>query len=508
MSTSTLLSPGVVSRPYPHLGGSQHLCLVRHSGSQRVSSPFMLDWQQLPNTVLASAFVKGAEVTLPVPLEPPFDQLKLPPLTLDQLQPRQAKDKNGRVIGMLLSVPGLYVHANNILTHSLNANPRYNYRQTISLMALEAARMLATVVRSGVLRVRERPGIMGHAIAIGELARDEIGISTEFAGMLLRQNKRHLKELVGNIWQLDGFPCWGIRFPVANEFGIQPKALRILPGRGQFVGFNPWDLGKRYLGDQDGDLGFSILRVNDILDGRAFMEKRKRVSLNGEITRIRNPLTLQNILDPSLLDHPKAEKLLQSDLTTQEKRLQFIQDCDTRTWVAVFTMVLGWWCPRILAASGTMGIQEAYVRCHQMLEWWMEECMDGRKGDSLLSRVNFDWYRFMDGLLGSGEVDTSQLQGIVPEHALGALNMALQVSGGKLRRYCASSPVYDALVLRRRVMSHSAVDMLDSLRTLGIEPGNLYQTILEDLICLSPLDGNTSMSPSGVSDLDFDMEEL
>jgi hypothetical protein len=499
MSTSTLLSPGLIAtKPYPILGGSQHLCLIRHSGSQRLSNPFMLDWQQLGNTVLASAFVKGAEVALPVPLEPPFDRLVLPPLTLDQLQPRLAKDQHGRVIGMLLSVPGLFVHANNILSHATQCNPRYKYRQAVGLMALEAARLLASVLKNGVLRVRERPGMMGHAVALGELAHDEIGISSEFAGMLLHQNKRRLQDLAPTIWRLDGFPCWGIRFPVANEFGIQPRVLRILRGRGQFIGFNPWSLSKHYLGDCDGDLGFCLLRCSDVLDGRAFIERRKRLSVTSDITAIRNPLTLQNVLDPSLLPiEPKLQdKMRQVDLTTQEKRLGFIQDADTRTFVAVLTMIFAWWVPRVLATSGGLGPHEAYIQGHRALEWFIETAMDGRKEGSPFLTPGFNAYQFLDVLMQGGDLNFEQLEKIgAPAHAIDTLRAAWIISSGNLRAVCAKSPVYNALVLRRRQMNQSSVDMLDALQRLGVKPEELYETILRDLTCIETL----SAPPSGYS---------
>jgi len=50
--------------------------------------------------------------------------------------------------------------------------------------------------------------------------------------------------------------------------------------------------------------------------------------------------------------------------------------------------------------------------------------------------------------------------------------------------------------------------MLDSLQQLGVEPADLYRTVLDDLTGLTPLEGNTSRAPTCVGDLDFDLEVI
>ena len=294
------------SLPYPVCGGSPFLCIVHCAKSEREpDSRLFLDWKDIPNTVLAGAFCENTTVTLKTPLPAPYDRLVLPPLTKKQLRPEEVRDDQGKVLGMMLRVPGLFVQANQILTHMSYGNMSYNYQWTVDNMVQECARLLSAEIKSGILGVRSHPGIMGHALEIRELGHDEIGVSEQFAGAILKKLQGMVPMAFNSIWDLDGFPVYAVRFPVANRFAVQGQQtkmdkdgeaemyLRILPGAGKYVACNPFNLCKRWLGDRDGDQLFALLRWEAVQSGELSLAKRKRVVVETKIETATSYMSLQ-----------------------------------------------------------------------------------------------------------------------------------------------------------------------------------------------------------------------
>jgi hypothetical protein len=485
----------IASLPYPIAGTSQHLCVVRHSGSERAENlKLFLPWQDLDKTVLAGAFCPGKKVILKTPLPAPHDRIVLPPLIEEQLQAQQVVDDQGKVVGMLLQVPGLFVHANRILDNYLSGNENYNYRQAVDSMVGEAAKLLGSVIKSGILRVRSKPGIMAHALEMDELGADEIGISLQFAEKVLRQVQDKVPLWIADVWDLDGFPVRAVRFPVANRYGVQEMILRVLPGVGHYIACNPFTLAKLWLGDRDGDALFALLRVEDVKEGRIEVAKRPRVAVNQRIPMANTCVTLQGLRNLDLLDCEEKlrKKMLAPDLTTLEARLQYIKDADTRTHVATYTMVFGWWIPRVLAASGRYGPQQAYIKGNDALEWFIEACMDARKGGSPLSDSRFDAHAFMNllrfGKTRGDDMDFQELARIgVPQYAIETLQEAWEIADGNLPAYCGMSPIYQSLVLGRNQMGRSIPRMLGSLKEMGVKPEEVYTKIIKDLTCVECL---------------------
>jgi hypothetical protein len=506
MDRSPEVKTVVASLPYPIVGGSQHRVIIRHQGSEVPSNPDLyLDWKDIPRTVLAGAF-GSYQVVVPTPLSAPNDLLTLPPLRRSEFRERLIRDAHGRAIGYLCEVPGLFVHANQALKNYLLGNEGYNYSFALMRMVEESARLLSSVLRQGAMRIRQKPGLMAHAQDVAELGFDEVGISVAFAKELFDDVRPLLPLEVSNVWELDGMPVWGIRFPVANEWGVQEMILRILPGRGDYIGFNPWTLGQRFLGDSDGDLGFVLPRIEELRECRdfhtnepLFMQKRPRVIPKREITVVTSRLSLQGIADPRLIEglsEKEAGRMETPDFHTVALRLQSIRDADTRGHVAVYTM-MAWWVARTLATAdpketGLSGPQEAYKRAYSLLEWFMENCMDARKGDSALSGGIFDSNKFMRILMNGArpgqDINFKELERLgVPPKDLETLRMSWRISKRDLRCYCARSPVYLALVLGRRNMEDTVIDMLYSLIDVGVEPAEVYRVIVDDLTCKSPI---------------------
>jgi hypothetical protein len=481
----------VVSKVYPAAGASQFLCIVHCGKSERPpDEQLFLNWQDLEHTVLAGAFCPGKQVVLPTPLPPPYNLITLPPLSKHQLRPEIVRDEEGRVLGMMLRVPGLFVHANNILKNHLLNNTSYDYRTAVIEMLRESGRLLSSIIKSGIIRVRSHPGIMGHALELREMAADEIGISVAFAEKVLKKVQDKLPLQFGDVWDLDGFPVYAVRFPVANRYGVQEMYLRILPGKGRFIACNPYTLAKLWLGDRDGDALFGLLRWQDVRDEHLSIAKRPRVEVQHRISSLKSCMTLQALRDPSTIeaDEKLQQKMVSPDLSTPELRLQYIKDADTRTHVATYTIVFGWHLPRVLAASGAYGPQEAYQRGNDVLEWFIEACMDARKGGSPLSDPKFDAHKFMR-LLRFGKqknetLDFHQLREIgVPDHLVSIIEEGWEISEGNFPAYCSKSPFYRALVIGRNNQDQGVPQMLLATKQMGIDPDKMYLSIIRDLTC-------------------------
>lgn len=493
----------IADLPYPQTGSSQFLVICHCAKSERPpDDSLFLDQRDLSRTVLAGAFCPDKEVAIRTPLPPPYDIIKLPPISRKQLREEVVRDETGIVLGVMLRLPGVFVHANRILTNFLANNTTYDYKDAIVEMVKESGRLLASVVKSGIIRVRSHPGIMGHALEMEELAADEIGISVGFAEKVLKKVQDKLPLQFGSVWDLDGFPVYAVRFPVANRFGVQGNLkkpdeektqymyLRILPGHGRYIACNPFNLGKRWLGDRDGDMLFSLLRWEDVKEGNIEIAKRPRIEVNTKITNIKSCMTLQGLLDPTTIECEEKlqQKMVSPDLTTMEARLQYIKDADTRTHVATYTMVFGWWVPRVLAASGRYSPQEAYRKGNDLLEIFIEWCMDARKGGSPLSDARFDGHRFMRllrfGKRSRENLDFGQLRELgVPPDMVDILEEAWEISDGNLAEYCGRSPFYRGLILGRNTQERSIPQMLLAAEAKGIKPEDLYMAIINDLTC-------------------------
>jgi hypothetical protein len=472
--------------PYPRFAGDLSRTILHFSKSDL---PFNkrehLGLDGLKQSVLGSAFYP-VKTILDTPLSEPYRQLELPTCPRPELRERPVFDDYNRVHGKLIQVPGLYVQANRILQNMQERNFNYNYEQAVGRMAFEAARLVSFVIRRGIFRVREHPGAMATLMACGDLDHDEMGISEEFAEELLRSIRREeqYRERFQQISDLDNFPIYGIRYPLANQHGIQSLYLRILPGRGRYVAANPWNLGLRYLGDEDGDLGFIILRAREVLEGRIEKALRPQVEVHTGWTHGHGHLSLDHALHPETLPYGEEvqKKLRRKELTTWEARSEWILDAMTRSHVSVYTTTIGWWCSRVLVQAGHSP-QEAYRMGFQALEWFMEACMDARKGDSKFA--GFDRYRLMNTLSQGGALDWGGLKSLgIPDNTLKILQTSWAASGGYLRIACAQSPVYNAVVLERRDMEHSIPLMLRALKEVGVQPEALYRTIVNDLRCV------------------------
>jgi hypothetical protein len=502
------------SLPYPYLGSSQHLCLARSERSTRsLHDGELLHPRQLPHTVLASAYFQ-AEVQVPTLLEA-HPRILLPPLRRCDLLEEQVHDQHGQPLGTLLRVPALFVHANNLVLHSRNGNVDYDYEYAVGQMVREAGRLLASVLKTGLLKVREKPGFMAHIQTRGDLRPLEAGITMGYARQVGRAVWKECPELFRDfpmagvlmprrdldaeeqaeldtilLAVLDGFPCWTIRFPLANDAGIQPMRLRIVPGRGRVLWLNPWNLEKRFLGDEDGDLGFVFLRTQEVLNGELSPVRLEPLGPVPQPLSYASRLSLRAVAQPeSLLAHGVKEKTLRDkwllpDLTTTSLRKEAIHNADTRQHVAVYTMA-AWWIARVLCTKGGLTMQEAYAQAYQLLEFYMENCMDARKGkgnSAFAGAETWDPYQHMETLLQGGEMNFSALEEIgMPADSLGVLKLAWELSGQNLRGCCEESPVYYALVLRRKTMEKSLLEMLEALLGAGIGPERIYDALITDL---------------------------
>jgi hypothetical protein len=481
---------------FPAVGGSQFQTIVWNSKSEVPFDPnLFLHVRDLPRTVLASAFYDNLLTIVPTGLPEPYHQLTLPTIPRKELRETKVYNAANQCLGILLSVPALAVHANQILLNLQRENQNYNYLLAVSSMMREAARLMASVLRRTILRPRQKPGLMAHIIDSSSVATDEVAIPFAFARELFHQlRKSHPQLEYSSPWNLDGLPCYTIRFPLANEWGVQVKILRIIEGKGRAIYLNPWVLEKRYLGDSDGDLGFILPMVEDILAGKVFQESRPRLTVNNHVEDVESQLTLDGILNPSLLDLTEKElgRMTMPVLHTLEDRLATIADAQTVTLTGTAT-TMTWHMARVLATAnpkvtGISGAQEAYRKAYNVFEFLIEGIMDARKGDSAFSRGGFDIMSFMETLVSGGVLPLDGLRAAgMKEEAIETLNTCWQISSGNLSRYCQRSPIYRALVVQRRTMETSVLDMLTALYRLGIKPEDVYGTVIADMDCSAPL---------------------
>jgi hypothetical protein len=380
---------------------------------------------------------------------------------------------------------------------------------------------------------------MAHAQADPRLAREEVGISQAFAREVLREVRKACpralegakeregteeREGVEGVEALNGFPTWTVRFPLANRWGVQALRLRVLPGSGRYLALHPFTLSERFLGDVDGDLILCHLRADEVARGALAVETGLTpLPPPGPLPPLRSRLTLQGILHPEALEIEEKlrAKFQPPDLRTREQRLAAIGAADAREHVAVYTMALGWWVSRVLASLGGKERTAACRAAYELLQFFMEGCMDARKlgednafGAGAASEPvpegagkgasggttatgfaaasgqpsggnGFDSYAFMEALFGGGEIRWDELQALgLPEAAAECLEQAWALSGGDLRGACARSPVYWALVLRRERREESVLPMLQALQEQGLPPEALYDAIAGDLACL------------------------
>lgn len=475
-----------VLRAYPPVGQSQHLVIVRDPKSTVPPNPQLyLEEHEVYDTVLASAFYPVTTV-VPSRLPAPHNFLALPPLDKRELRPEWVFDGRGRKIGKLLQVPSLHVTANQLILH--HANPNYDHAAALAKMVEDGGRLMATVVNAGILKVREAPGVMAHLQTDTRLRPDEVGISTAFAAVMARRARDEWGFPIKNVRYLDGYPCVFVRYPLANEWGAQKGYLRILPGKGRYVAVAARNLSDRLLGDEDGDIGFVLLRVQDMIDHKVMHAGREWIGEDHRIPTPKSRLSLADVLQPSKIegfDEKLIKKIDPPDYRTQDSRMQFFRDADTRQHVSVYTMV-AWWVARVLSQAKVNDTLTAHRRAYNMLEWFMENAMDARKGSKHSamagSGVAVDKYVLMSILMKGGTLPVKGLQSMgMPHDALKTLTEAWTISGGNLRAYCEQDPVYRALVLERNDLPHSIPPMLRQLQELGVPPDRLYRTVIDNL---------------------------
>jgi hypothetical protein len=319
---------------------------------------------------------------------------------------------------------------------------------------------------------------MGHALELAELAPDEIGISVEFAARLMKSVKQQANIELVSPWELDGFPIYGTRFPIGKGKGIDEMTLRVLPGKGRYLACNPWVLGKQFLGDRDGDLLFALLRIDKWWRGE--VENRPRLQISSEIDRVQSSLSLSSVLDPKFIGKGKPVHL-----STKADRLAWIESADIRGHVAVYTVAIHWWLARTFILNG-METTAAYRKAADCFCPFVEGCMDARKPGETFGAGSFDAYQFMEALMrGASETRDIDFHGLrqlgIPEEALETLKLGWLMSGRNLRRFCQSSPVYSSLVIRQNDLQNSVRDLLVDLQREGVQPADVYATIIQDL---------------------------
>lgn len=484
------------SLPYQPIPGSLYQVIVWNQQSEiPFDARYFTRATDLEKTVLAGAF-QEVSIRVPTGLASPYDHLVLPSIPRRELRETPVYTQDRRRIGHLLQIPAILVHANQILRNLQEDNDQYDYQRAVVSMVKEGARLLAGVLRRGVLRIRQRPGLMGHIIDLPVLAFDEVGIPFQFARDLFRQLKRTYPDLsYSTPWSLDGLPCYTIRFPIANEWGVQKLYLRVIEGEGRCVYLNPWVLDKRFLGDSDGDLAMLLPMIDAIKSGEVFHAQRPRLWIDPEVPAIESQLSLDGLLNPLLLrlDKKQRQRMADPDFHTVEARLQSIEDADTRQAVGTLTTVVGWYCSRVLATAnpldtGVSGPQEATRKAYNALEFLLEQAMDARKADSAFSGKKLDVLALNEILIGGGKLPLEALhQAGMREEDVATLELCWRLSRGNPRRYCEKSPIYKALVINRQRMEGSVIEMLAALYRYGARPEEVYQMIIHDLTGLSPL---------------------
>src|SRR5437762_10671707 len=118
MST-TMVEEIIVDRVYPQTGGSQFLVVVQHTGSEVPTNPLLLPYQEIGRTVLANIVHPDKQIILRTPLPSPHNLVVLPKLEMVSLRPEIVRNEDGKILGMLLRVPSLFVQANQLLQNYL-----------------------------------------------------------------------------------------------------------------------------------------------------------------------------------------------------------------------------------------------------------------------------------------------------------------------------------------------------------------------------------------------------
>lgn len=500
------------TQSYPRIPGQQFLCIVDTS---EVKPPFAdtlgrIHWKDLSRTVLAGAFIDDCTVTMDVD-GTTFD---LPKLQRKELREERVYDQHGNYLGVLLNVPALFVHANNIIYRRKFNDPEheYDYNAALRSMAVETGRLAAGEIDNIVFSNREPYGFYGPIICSEVVSDNEIAITERFAIKIVKgiikknpnafgtnlteefltrpirklnkKQRQFLKDLARET--LDGFPCWSSRYPIANRYGVSKKIVRVVEGVHNAVIVNPVFLVQRYLGDADGDQLFNILRINDVNDGKITPRKLEPIQYSAFLNGTANSrLTLENALNPKTLDlsDKQSIKWLTPNLTSTESRLVAIQDADTKSHVAVYT-IMAWWIARILITKGNYDFYESCRLAFDVLEWYMETAMDTRKGGSSMSTVTgFNPYKHMQDILYGGEMDWDMLRLMgIPKESLDVMQLVWRLADNNLRACCAESAVYDATILRRKSPIMPTVRLFDIIRNYGYQPEDITNLIVKDLL--------------------------
>lgn len=500
----TLDTTNVALKPYPH-GVSQHQVVVRDPLSRVASNPkLFLEFDDLPNTVLGSAFGHG-RMMLPTPLPVPHDQVLLPTLPAAELRGKTVTDGRGELLGTLYEVPALFVRANALLRQHTDQgwNPHYDYARGLREMARDAARLYARVLDREVLNRREQPGFMAHLVPHPGLAVDEVGISEILATEVFRGLDCPLFRSPGS---LDGCPTWTTRFPLQTQWSAQPLVLRVLAGEGRYVALPPWNLEARYQGDADGDLGMVLLRTAELLDRKDGLQcqwGRPERYWPHSLPLMQPRLSLTNLLEPETI--PVSSKLQGRmrvpALQTRRDRLATIHDADKRQDVATYTLA-SWHIARVLATRGlgqslsTGEVLESLQQITQLAYEWLEPliegAMDAFKGDSAFSGV--DLGTELKSLLrsGGGALPLAALAQVFPPRALAVLELAWRLAGGKLTETANSDPIYAALVSGRNQLEDTLAGkgedpgLLAYLFGQGVPPADVLHTLLDDFANPAP----------------------
>ena len=487
----------VASNPYTQAGISSFRALVHDENAKVPISQHHTAKDILHKSVLASAFLpqnpvtghSATDVYLPLPYS---DPIKLIPYNLQDFRPQLAYDNNRNCLGTLLNVPPHLVSANLILGRRNEDGEwgSYDYEQAIADMVLSAVSEFAHSIKRGFIKHREKPGAMANLIEDAEMEEDEVGMSTDFAYGLYRKMKTICPEHITNVWDLDGFPVYGIRFPMANRYGVQRMRLRLMSGKGKYFKVNPFNTVKRFLGDRDGDSFFVIPMGTEVNEGKEVIERRPLRINRTSVTAIDCPYSALDIFgrDSTVLTPRHLEKMTLPMINTADKAAAAITAADVRTYVGIYTTCIAWYGSRVLAKhpdSGCAGPQEAHMKAYDALESILEVCMDTRKPDSIFK--DFDHYSFMNTLINGGaDLPISELERIgMPKESIETMQLVWALSDQNPREWSSSSPIYNTFVLERKQIVPSLHKTFAILNDMGVTKEQIYSEVVNDLMSIN-----------------------
>lgn len=393
------------------------------------------------DTVLGSIFDgKSREIVFPT-----GGSITVPSLTWDEVSPETMFDKvlstgeespdeeTYASIGQVIRIPPTHVNLNSLINQLLKGEA---YNRALPLIHQSAIDACHRLIQDKGLSWHESPSISGHLVRFDDLADDEIGIDPK------------------DIKRMGWFPGDGvrsIRFPMASSTGVVKGYIRPIRNMGYGIALNSKVIKIYQQGDCDGDQQFVWKDPKDI--GRfRFVDE---------------------LLIEEKWDNFRSVGSLNSVFGVRPDSVEASLDKRQKDYVGPLTFHI-WMVARALAIM-TKDVLGSYGLAYDEGGKLLEASFDRKKGDS---DTDFDVDKFINSMYRGEEFPLELLRNETLD-----MNMYYNLflaTRGRLLQFCSDSPVFQAVMVRRK-NSSGIPSLLSWYERTGKNWEDLMDTIRKDL---------------------------